>query len=356
MSNTMPRALPANRPTPRVSVLTATYNGERYLDLAISSILDQTFSDFEYFLIDDASTDSTSSLVATWAACDPRIRLLHNEQSLRPAGALNCALAQARGDYIAILDHDDLAMPTRLAEQVAFLDTHPEIGVVGSQVQGIDEEGKETKINDFPTEKILSRWQCFFRGPAQHSAVMMRRSLVEEVGGYSPRMWTACDYELFARLLKVTEIVNLPTTLVAYRRSSSQLSSSEPKRQTGQVLLFLLALVLERLELRVTLQAIHALYDGVRVHQLETEAELAAAGELLGEMMVRFLARTPMSAAERVLVQQDVAWRYLVLARTHRHTFRTLSRKLFTQSIALDPEILQRSRTRRWLRKQNQSS
>jgi cellulose synthase/poly-beta-1,6-N-acetylglucosamine synthase-like glycosyltransferase len=100
---------------PRVSVLTAVHNGERYLEETIASVIAQSFGDFEYILIDDASTDGSAAMLAAWAARDGRIRLLHNERALNPAGALNRALAAARGDYVAVLDQTTTTLLFRRA-------------------------------------------------------------------------------------------------------------------------------------------------------------------------------------------------------------------------------------------------
>lgn len=337
--------------TPRVTVLTAVKNGERYLDQTIASIIDQSFLDFEYIIINDGSTDATAAILAKWAARDARIRLLHNERSLNPSGALNHGLSIARGEYVANIDHDDLAYPTRLAEQVAYLESNPSVGVVGSQVIRIDEEGKEFGVSAYPTQPALAKWCIFFQTPVLHSAAMMRRALVEQVGNYSLTSWMAGDYELFSRISLVAEISNLPTALAAYRRSSTQISSVNNRHQTGYVLLFLQAFLLANYGFDKRLvPAIAALYYGVRGNLLEDESRLVAAGALLAKLHVAFVANTVLRAEDAQAIAEDCARRFLWMAWTHRRLFRATSRTLLTHGLELDPNLWHRSQSGKMLR------
>lgn len=337
---------------PLVTVLTAVRDGEAYVDAAIASIVAQTFDAFEYILINDGSTDRTPAILEEWAGRDARIRVLHNARSLNAAGALNRGLAEAHGVYVAILDHDDLAYPTRLAEQVAFLEANPRVAVVGAQVMSIDANGQEQRVLSFPTAPAIAQWRIFFHTPVLHSAAMMRRALVEQVGRYSVAMWTATDYELFARLARVGEITNLPTTLVAYRQSPNQLSTAHNRIQMGQVLLFLQALILARFGFdKRHLPALTACYYGVRGLALSDEAGLDAAGGFLDELYQAYVTLTPLGEGDRQLITEDCAWNFLLLAWIHRRTYRAASRRLLARAVALDPQLWQRAKTWAILRK-----
>src|SRR5581483_5422551 len=112
---------------------------------------------------------------------------------------------------------DDLAMPERLAKQVEFLDAHPRVGVVGSGVIRIGEDGQERGRDTLPFAPSQIRWDIFFRASVKHSAACMRRALVQQVGGYSPQHRYATDYELYARLILHSDLANLPEFLAAYR-------------------------------------------------------------------------------------------------------------------------------------------
>src|SRR5580658_530 len=124
--------------TPLVSVVMATYNGEKFLRPAIASILDQTFRDLELIVVDDASTDRTESILRDFK--DDRMVVLRNHRNLGIAGATNRGLNAARGQYIALQDHDDISLPHRFQTQVEFLNSHPDIAVVGSAATLIDHD------------------------------------------------------------------------------------------------------------------------------------------------------------------------------------------------------------------------
>ena len=186
---------------PRVSVVMGAYNGERFLRPAIESILSQTFRDFELIVIDDYSTDSTPRILREFK--DARMRVLRNERNLGIAKTLNNGIAAARGEYVALQDHDDISWPTRLEYQVAFFDKHAQVGMVGSSCNVIDEVG--TFVPHWPVEydDVKLRWALLWRCPFFHTAVMVRRRAIEEVGGYSsdPRYRFAEDYDLMLEWL-----------------------------------------------------------------------------------------------------------------------------------------------------------
>jgi cellulose synthase/poly-beta-1,6-N-acetylglucosamine synthase-like glycosyltransferase len=222
---------------PPLSVITTTCNGERFLPAAIESILGQTFTDFEYILVDDGSTDGTPDVLADYASRDARILLIHNHQPLGPGGALNCALQAARGRYVANLDHDDLARPARLERQAAYLDWHPAVGVLGAWAEVISTQDKVVKTWKYPTRPALARWGMYFSATVLHSAVMARRELLLQAGGYSSYHRFAVDYQLWLRLLWQTHFANLPRCLAAYRISPEQVSIRHADLQHGQVIL-----------------------------------------------------------------------------------------------------------------------
>jgi glycosyltransferase involved in cell wall biosynthesis len=339
--------------TPRVTILTAVRNGDAYLDTAIASIVAQSFSDFEYILIDDASSDATPAILASWAARDPRIRVMRNAHSLNAGGALNRGLAEAAGEYLAILDGDDIAYPTRVAEQVSFLDTHPSVSVVGSQAMIIDAAGNELgPMSPFPTAPAVASWRFMFHCPVLHSAAMMRNSLLEQVGGYSVAIWAATEYELFVRLSETGQVSNLPTTLVAYRESPQQLSSVHRQAQVGQVLSLVQELAVARLGLDKARPSVTgALFQGVRGEVLSDEEELSSVRDLLEELHRAFLAKTVLCDEERQWIAEECACVFLLLAWVHRHPFRLASRKLLARGLELDPHLWTRPRTRSRLRR-----
>jgi glycosyltransferase involved in cell wall biosynthesis len=201
---------------PRVTVLLATYNDEPFLGAAIDSVLAQTFSDFELLVVIDACTDRSREIVESYR--DPRVRLLVNETNLGLAASLNRGLATIASEYVARLDGNDLCFPNRLARQLAYLDAHPEVAVVGSQATLIDVAGRRVGDMRRPVTDLGMRWHSIFGSPLIHSSVMFRRAIVwDALGGYDGQYRVGEDFEMWNRLAKEHGICNLGETLVAYR-------------------------------------------------------------------------------------------------------------------------------------------
>ena len=165
-----------------ITVLLAVHNGEPWLREAVASILAQSWREFEFLIIDDASTDTTPEFLRTLT--DPRIRIVRNETNLGLTASLNRGLQLAQGDLIARQDADDVSHPHRLAKQAAFLSAHPQIAAVGSQAWLIDEHGRSLGRKDLPIGHRGIWWSHLWDNALAHSAVMFRRKAVLEAGGY----------------------------------------------------------------------------------------------------------------------------------------------------------------------------
>src|SRR5262249_44526169 len=169
---------------PLVSVVMPVYNGERFVVEAVRSILAQTFRDFECLVVDDGSTDRTPELLAAEQARDPRLVVHRQPANLGFREALTTGCALARGELIARMDADDISLPTRLERQVAFLQTHPKVGVVGSAVQFLDDRGAPGAIKLNPLGSGLAAWSMVFFNSLVHPSVTLRRAALEAAGGY----------------------------------------------------------------------------------------------------------------------------------------------------------------------------
>lgn len=337
--------------SPRLSVVTTVYNGERYLAEAIESILGQTFRDFEYLLVDDASTDTSPEILDYYARQDRRIRVLRNASNSNVSRSLNRAMETATGVYFANLDQDDIAYPHRLERQVAFLDSHPHVAVVGAQAMSIDETGAERHAMKSPQAPEMARWHILFGTPILHSTAMMRRALALAAGGYSVSQWYVNDYILFARLMRSHQLANLSETLVAYRRHSGQTASVFSKPQRGQAWLLIHSMLAERLGLRVPLDDIGMLFDGVRGLRLEHSASIMRVTDLLQAIYTRYLDVEQPASTIAAQIEMDCAWRLLTIAWVHRHSNRTESRIAFRRALAYDPKLMHHPGTRVRLRR-----
>jgi glycosyltransferase involved in cell wall biosynthesis len=222
---------------PALSVLMAVYNSEAYLVQAVESILNQTWQDFELIIIDDGSTDSSLDILQTYAKQDQRLRLISRENRGIPY-TRNQLLAQASAELIAIMDSDDVALPDRLTRQVAYMQQHPEIVCLGSAYELIDAKGRLITQLPVPLDDAAIQAQIL----AGHAAIfqpcaMMRRSAVQQVGGYDDTMTQAEDLDLWLKLGEVGKLGNLPDVLVQYRLHANSVSEQDCALQRQKALI-----------------------------------------------------------------------------------------------------------------------
>ena len=200
-------------PIPRVSVLMSVYNGEPYLALAIESILRQTFTDFEFIIVDDASTDRSAAIAESFT--DPRVVVVRNETNLQVSRSMNAAMNLARGEYLARMDCDDLSLPTRLERQVEFLDVRPDVGICGTWVRTM---GQTRTVWRYPTDPEQIQAALLFRSVIAHPTVMMRADFLRRYGlRYRDDQFWAEDWDLWQRASFCFPLVNLPEVLLTYR-------------------------------------------------------------------------------------------------------------------------------------------
>lgn len=217
---------------PKISVLMPVYNGACYLEESIESILHQTFTDFEFIIIDDASTDSTWAILTKYSQQDQRIRLFKNEANLGLTKSLNKGLMLAQGEYIARQDADDVSLLERFQKQTAMLEQHPAVILVSCDLELIDSKGNHIRKLQRACEPTLVAWHLlFFNYIAGHSQVMFRRQPAMELGGYSETRRYCEDYELWSRLVKVGDIVISPEVLLKYRLHNQSVSAKRKSEQ-----------------------------------------------------------------------------------------------------------------------------
>jgi hypothetical protein len=209
---------------PPLTVLLCVHNGARYLRAAIESILAQTCREFEFLVVDDASTDDSAAIVTSFA--DERIRLLRNERNLGLTASLNRGLREARGEFIARQDADDLSAPARFEAQLGVLRAQPELALVGSQGWAIDAQGHTVGRLDVPLHDGSIRWALPLLNPCLHTAVMFRREAILSVGGYDEAYPSCQDFELWTRVAARFQMRNLPERLVSYRMHGESISTT----------------------------------------------------------------------------------------------------------------------------------
>lgn len=211
---------------PAITVLMTVFNGGCHLAPAVQSILSQSHTDFEFLIVDDASTDGSIETLQTLAAADSRIRLLLNHRNKGQTACLNQGLREARGKWIARQDADDLSLPGRLAAQWAVIQSCPDLVLVGVNGWIIDEEGACSGLIHAPLHDSGIRWSMPFRNPFIHTGVMFRAGK----GFYDEEFKICQDWEFWSRLAERGRLANLPNRLVAYRHSEKSLSHASSSR------------------------------------------------------------------------------------------------------------------------------
>jgi glycosyltransferase involved in cell wall biosynthesis len=225
---------------PAVSVLMPVYDAAAYLARAVESILDQTLRDFEFLIYDDGSTDGSIQIVEGYARRDPRIRL-HRMPHAGYAVWLREGVAAANAPFVARMDADDIARPTRLEQQLDFLERHPDCCAVGARVLRIDPDGRPIREFAAPlAHDGIERELLTGRGEAlPHPAVMLRRAALLAAGSYRPEYEPAEDLDLFLRLAEHGKLANLPELLFEYRqhiRKTSHQRGIEQRRMVARIL------------------------------------------------------------------------------------------------------------------------
>jgi glycosyltransferase involved in cell wall biosynthesis len=199
---------------PAVTVLMPVFNAAKHLRQSLESVLRQRFCDFELLAIDDGSSDSSAEILAGFG--EPRIRVLRNEKNLGLVATLNRGLEEARGEWIARQDADDISAPGRLATQMTFVRGNPAVPLVGSDALLIDADGRPRGRWRTGGHADLVAWDLCFRAPFAHSSALFRRSIVQRIGGY--RDLRACeDLDLWGRIAADFPVVTLRQPLVKYR-------------------------------------------------------------------------------------------------------------------------------------------
>ncbi len=214
---------------PTVTVLLSVFNGERYLRHAIESILNQSFDDFEFLIINDASTDRSRDILLSYP--DRRIRLVDNSSNIGLTASLNLGLDLAAGEYVARLDADDISHAERLKKQVFFLRDRPATAVLATGCHIVDEAGNLTGTIHPPVSEHEIKWRLLFYNCLPHSSIMFRKKEIMSLGGYNKDIQYAQDYDLWLRTAELYRIEALSEPLMSYRLPDKGAISHDKKNE-----------------------------------------------------------------------------------------------------------------------------
>ena len=221
---------------PLVSIIMPVYNRASFLEVAIKSIINQSYQNWELIIIDDASTDSSQNIIKNFIRQEPRIKLLKNSTNQHIVYSRNKGLKKAQGKYIAFLDSDDRALPERLERQVNFMENNPKVGVCGSAVELINTTGKILKVRSYPEKDAEIRVAFFFFNPILQSTAIVRKECFDKLGFFDDQFRNAEDLNIWFRFGNQYLLHNLPEVLGQYRLHDENSLITDQKMMIRNVL------------------------------------------------------------------------------------------------------------------------
>ncbi|MFH2141155.1 MAG: glycosyltransferase [Bacteroidota bacterium] len=220
-----------------VSIIMPVFNGEKFIRFAIESVINQTYRDFEFIIINDASTDNTKSIIEEYIDSDNRIKIITNDENIKIVRSINIGLKHAKGEFIARIDSDDIWEKDKLEQQIKYLSQNPSLHLLGTSKIIIDENGNimksnEKKIYNYKDiKKNILKYNLFC-----HSSVIFKKSLTDSIGYYNEVYKNSEDYEYWIRIITLYESEILPDILVRYRISPQMVSLKNRKQQNRYVI------------------------------------------------------------------------------------------------------------------------
>jgi len=298
--------------SPKITVVMPAYNAEKYLGDAVNSILDQSFRDFEFIIINDGSIDNTASILEKYKKLDPRVSVYHQDNQGMIA-ALNRGCRLARGKYIARMDADDVSFADRLERQLRYIEEHPDIGILGTWIS-IEKNGHIVDRWCPPTRSKRLKWELFFGVCVAHPSVLIRREVLERLNFYRPDASHGEDGDLWFRANGITEFGNVPEVLLKYRvwqKSTSQVHS-QLRRQTHVNLLA--SFIKEVSNLQPPLEAIAGLRQLRVGPRFQTIDQIRLTASLIEKLYQSFMKRNDLEPQERREIAFDAAKKIASLA------------------------------------------
>lgn len=300
---------------PVVSVVVPAYNGTAFIGATLESLAAQTLTDWEAIVVDDCSADATRELVRGWA--DPRVRLIESPVNGGPVIARNRGVAEARGQYIAGLDQDDLCRPERLARQVAYLNRHPDVVLVGTQAEQL-RDGKVSAMHYAPqTTPDLIAWLSWIENPIVWSTVMMRGDAARALDPFTrPALVYAEDFDLYCRVVALGRIARIDEPLVLYRQHAGGVS----KRFIETMQASATRVLAERHADLLGVEPAAALARLLVLHNMgglpvPDRASLVALGNGIATLQAAFLEQVRPDPESRKLIRWETARRWRAIGR-----------------------------------------
>lgn len=311
----------------------SVFNGEKHLRESVESILNQSFTDFEFLIIDDGSKDSTLEILHSYD--DSRIKIIRNSENIGLTKSLNIGLELAKGEYIARMDADDICYPKRLEKQVRFLENNKNIGVLGTSRELIN-DNNEIIGRVFSTgSSIILKWHSLFGSHGiAHPTVMVRKTLIDMAGGYNPKYTYAQDAELWNKLSMITNFSNLPDILLKYRVNENQISLNFKDEQDNNNLHLLHPILQKYLNKDIDIKNIQKI---ILLQNIYTEDDLQEVFDNIYFIYTKFLYENNLNREENNQIRSDVQTRFFFLSVIANKISKKMCKKIMKESFLIDP-------------------
>jgi len=237
--------------TPLVSVVMPAYNAEKYISEAIESVLNQTFKDFEFIIIDDASTDRSFEIIKKYESLDSRISVLSNPENLNVARSRNRGISISKGKYVANMDADDISKPTRINDQVNYLELNQDVDICIGNIGVIDGEGRFQYTRIYPLTDSALKSKVFRYNPFPNPTIFCRKYVYEKIGGYDSSFILNEDFDFWLRAGTQFKFGNCGKIVLDYRVVEG--SASHKKLRLTERLTFKLRLKAIKLGYKFTI-------------------------------------------------------------------------------------------------------
>lgn len=324
---------------PKLSVVMPAYNAGAYLRDAVNSILDQSFRNFEFIIVNDGSSDTTASILQEYEKLDSRIKVVHQENQGMIA-ALNRGCRLARGQYIARMDADDFSLPQRFERQLEYIESHPQIGIVGTWIYNIDQNGSVKRSWCPPTNPKVLEWTHFFGVCVSHSTVLMRREILENLDFYRPDAVHAEDVDLWLRASSITEFGNVPEILSKYRVWSASTHQVGLQMRRERHIQLLASHIEGLLKVEPAMEAVAGLRQTRVGPPPENLGQIRLTAALIQQLYETFVKKNHLTSEERREISWDAAKKVASLAfQASRFDSRT-SVSLLMKALQLDYRLL----------------
>ena len=301
----------------------SVYNAKEFIDASISSIINQTFNDLEFIIVNDGSTDNSLEIIKSYD--DNRIKILNNNTNQGLTKSLNIGLRHCSGKYIARMDADDFSMSSRIQMQYQFLESNPDIDIIGTNVYMII--NKERYKIDLPLDDERIKWQLLFSSPIIHPSVMIRSEIFKKYGNYNPKLKVAQDFEYWCKVSQFVKFANLPDILHNVRIHPASVSNVKNVEQEYSRLKTLAKFVYSITKKRYALDDLNTFYL-MRSKKFLTYEQLKIAIEILNRLQQEYFKRYNKDISFKNFVNQKISWIILQPVFSHDTNYHLLLRCL----------------------------